>query len=108
MTLLSKKEEIERRLNEIEKERNTLLQELTALPSVQEPSPFPPLLGAINSESPPVTSDERIALFTRLFRCREDLSGGVSSNMPEGCIVKALERRISAFMIMWMSTWGLE
>jgi hypothetical protein len=67
MTHLSRKEEIERRLKEIEKERNTLLQELAVLPSVQESPQLPSLLGSVISESPPATSEERIALFTRLF-----------------------------------------
>jgi hypothetical protein len=58
MTPLSRNEEIERRLKEIEKERNALLQELDTLPSNQKTFQFPSLLGSVISESPPATSDE--------------------------------------------------
>jgi superfamily II DNA or RNA helicase len=84
MTPLFRKEEIKRRLKEIDKERNALLQELDTLSSDQESPPFAPLLGSIISESPPATSEERIALFTRLFRCREDVFPKLWENRIKG------------------------
>jgi len=80
----SRKEEIRQRLKEIENERNELLQEIATLPSDQESRSLPQMLGTAISESSPTTSEERIALFTRLFRCREDVFPKLWENRSKG------------------------
>jgi len=84
MTSLSRKEAIKKRLKEIEKERNALLQELAALPVDLESLQLPPILGSAILESTPTTSEERIDLFTRLFRCREDVFPKLWENRSKG------------------------
>ena len=42
------------------------------------------MLGTAISESSPTTSEERIALFTRLFRCREDVFPKLWENRSKG------------------------
>jgi len=84
MTALPRKEVIKQRLKEIERERNALLQELAALPVDHESLQLPPILGSAVLESTPTTSEERIDLFTRLFRCREDVFPKLWENQSKG------------------------
>jgi superfamily II DNA or RNA helicase len=79
-----RRQEIKKRLEELEKERNELLQEIATLPSDQEFSSLPKTIGTAISESSPTTSEERIALFTRLFRCREDVFPKLWENRSKG------------------------
>ena len=81
---LSRKEEIKQRLKDLERERNNLLQELSKLPPESAPSSSPQWLGAAISNSSPTTSEERISLFTRLFRCREDVFPKLWENRTKG------------------------
>src|SRR5271157_3648298 len=81
---VSRKDEINQRLREIENERNALLQEIAALPQDQNSTSKPQALGTAVCESPPTTSEERIALFTRLFRCREDVFPKLWENRSKG------------------------
>lgn len=80
----SRKEEINQRLKEIEIERSRLLQEIATLSLDQESPSLPQINGAAIFESPPTTSEKRIALFTRLFRCREDVFPRLWENHTKG------------------------
>lgn len=61
--------QIEKRLSQIEEERRALFAELQGL----QIGKSPPLLGLEARPTPPSTPDDRIALFCRLFRCRDDV-----------------------------------
>ncbi|MGD0662246.1 MAG: DEAD/DEAH box helicase family protein [Syntrophorhabdales bacterium] len=63
-------EAIKARLAELELERASLLKEMEDL-SARSPSPG--LFGVPASEEPLTTPEARIALFMRLFRCRDDV-----------------------------------
>jgi hypothetical protein len=67
----SKISEIRSRLSELEAEKKRLLQELKSetIPAVPKEKYGTPAVPA-----PVATSKERIALFTKLFCCREDVS----------------------------------
>ena len=70
-TMNSRAEEIKTRLAEIENERVLLLKELDSL-STDDSLP-PALLGTPACEKPPGSLVERVVLFLRLFRCRDDV-----------------------------------
>jgi len=78
----SRIEEIKARLAEIEKERGLLLKELDYL-SAADLSP-PALLGIPSCQKPPVTPGERVTLFLRLFRCRDDIFPKLWENRKKG------------------------
>ena len=80
----ARRQEIKQRLSDLEKERNDLLLKLSALPPEIESSSLPQILGAAISNIPLTSSDERIALFTRLFRCREDVFPKLWENRLKG------------------------
>ncbi len=63
-------EAIKARLAEIEQERASLMQEMENLSAA---GPSCGLFGVPASEGPLTTPEERIALFMRLFRCRDDV-----------------------------------
>ncbi|MGD0230539.1 MAG: DEAD/DEAH box helicase family protein [Syntrophorhabdales bacterium] len=63
-------EVIKARLAELERERASLLKEMEDLSA---PRPSADLLGVPASDRPLSTPEERLALFLRLFRCREDV-----------------------------------
>jgi hypothetical protein len=64
-------EEIKARLAEIEKEKHALLTELDSLSAAGLTAPA--LLGVPACLEPPGTLEGRVALFLKLFRCREDI-----------------------------------
>jgi hypothetical protein len=72
---------IKTRLAEIEQERASLLQEMETLSAA---SPSCGLFGVAASEQPLTTSEERIALFMRLFRCRDDIFPKMWENQKKG------------------------
>lgn len=74
-------EEIEARLAALEEERQQLLQELACLSTKTPP---PDCLGVAASEKPLTTQEERIALFMRLFRCRDDVFPKMWENRKKG------------------------
>ncbi len=78
----SRIEEIKARLVEIEKERGLLLKELDYI-SAADSSPAV-LLGVPSCQKPPITIGERIALFLRLFRCRDDIFPKLWENKKKG------------------------
>lgn len=77
-------EEIKARLAEIEKERGLLLKELDYL-SAADSSP-PALLGVPSCQQPPVNPGERVVLFLRLFRCRDDVFPKLWENRKKGTV----------------------
>ena len=72
---------IKARLAELEQEKTSLLQEMETLSPA---SPSCGLFGVQASEQPPTTSEERIALFMRLFRCRDDVFPKMWENQKKG------------------------
>ena len=74
-------EAIKARLAELELEKASLLKEMEDL-SASRPSPD--VLGVPASERPLSTPEERIALFVRLFRCREDVFPKMWENQKKG------------------------
>jgi len=74
-------EEIKSRLSTIELEKKQLLQELKVLSEISEPNGS---YGTLACDNPLTTSDERIALFTRLFRCRENVFPKLWENKQKG------------------------
>lgn len=70
---MSRRNEIEQRIEELDLEKEKLLQELAILPR-DTPSPSNThYLGSLATTRPIITPEERIAHFTRLFKCREDV-----------------------------------
>jgi superfamily II DNA or RNA helicase len=74
-------EAIKARLAELELERTSLLKEMEDLSA---PCRSPDALGVPASERPLSTPEERIALFMRLFRCREDIFPKMWENQKKG------------------------
>ena len=79
--MTSRVEEIKARLAALEQERRRLLQELESLSTTSPPSDF---LGVPASDKPLTTQEERIALFIRLFRCRDDVFPKMWENRKKG------------------------
>jgi superfamily II DNA or RNA helicase len=77
----SRVEQIKARLAALEGERHRLLQELESLSTTNPPSDF---LGVPVSDKPLATQEERIALFMRLFRCRDDVFPKMWENQQKG------------------------
>ena len=77
----SRIDEIKARLAELEQERQSLLQELESLSTART---SPGLFGVSASEKPVTTQEERIALFMRLFRCRDDVFPKMWENQKKG------------------------
>ena len=65
-------EQIKSRLREIDLERNELLRKLNDLKNQQEKNPVE-ILGTHIFDKVPDTPEEKVNLFLRLFRCREDV-----------------------------------
>ncbi len=67
--------QLEEKLALIETERARLMLEISALRSALADTPrsLPPLLGRPILKSSPISSQEKIELFLKLFRCREDV-----------------------------------
>jgi superfamily II DNA or RNA helicase len=74
-------ETIKARLAELEQEKLRLLQELESLSTV---SASRDILGIPASENPLTTPEERISLFMRLFRCRDDVFPKMWENQNKG------------------------
>ncbi|MBI5048728.1 MAG: DEAD/DEAH box helicase family protein [Deltaproteobacteria bacterium] len=77
--------EIEKRLSDIEEEKSALLNELSELHAAvlkQEIAPQP--LGSSALPSAPATTTEKIELFLKLFRCREDVYPKLWQNKLKG------------------------
>lgn len=77
----SRIDDIRRRVKALEQERLSLLQELESLFTTRA---SPDLLGVPVSDKPVTTQEERIALFMRLFRCREDIFPKMWENQKKG------------------------
>ncbi len=77
----NRRREIQERITALDSEKARLLKEFTSLPV---PSEFPSSLGAPASAVPLKTSEERIALFTRLFRGRGDVFAKLWENPSKG------------------------
>jgi hypothetical protein len=77
----SRIEQIRARLAALEQERHSLLQELESLSTTSGPPNF---FGVSASEKPLTTSEERLALFIRLFRCRDDVFPKMWENQKKG------------------------
>jgi hypothetical protein len=81
---------LEKRLREIEDEREKLLADLRALRQVQpkwgHPSKqgCPHFLGSPAASRVPATSEEKVALFLSLFRCRQDVFPRLWENARKG------------------------
>ena len=80
----SRRQEINQQLKELETTRNNLLLELAKLPSDPEPPLSQQILGTTICDTSPSTSAERLSLFTRLFRCREDVFPKLWENKTKG------------------------
>lgn len=76
--------EIEKRLSDLEKEKSTLLSELSKLRSSAIPEKETPLLGLPALPSAPATTTEKIDLFLKLFRCRDDVYPKLWENKSKG------------------------
>lgn len=76
--------EIEKRLSDIEKEKSAMLSELSKLRSSAIPEKETPLLGSSASPSAPATTTEKIDLFLKLFRCRDDVYPKLWENKSKG------------------------
>jgi hypothetical protein len=74
-------EAIKARLAELERERASLLKEMEDLSA---PRPSTDALGVTASDRPLSTPEERLALFVRLFRCREDVFPKMWENQRKG------------------------
>ncbi|MGD0233091.1 MAG: DEAD/DEAH box helicase family protein [Syntrophorhabdales bacterium] len=74
-------ETIRARLAELEQEKLRLQEELESLSTV---SGSQDLLGVPATENPLTTPEERIALFMRLFRCRDDVFPKMWENQKKG------------------------
>jgi superfamily II DNA or RNA helicase len=74
-------ETIKARLAELEREKASLLKEMEDLSA---PCPSPDALGVPASERLLSTPEERLALFVRLFRCREDVFPRMWENQKKG------------------------
>lgn len=73
--------EIRERLKQIESERKLLLEELYIIEQI--PS-LPLVFGSQSSSSVPKTSEEKIQLFSKLFRCRENVYPKLWENFSKG------------------------
>ena len=76
--------EIEKRLSDLEKEKSALLTELFKLRSSAIPEKETPLLGLPALPSAPATTTEKIDLFLKLFRCRDDVYPKLWENKSKG------------------------
>lgn len=76
--------EIEKRLSDLEKEKGTLLTELSSLRASATPEKETPILGLPALHSAPATSTEKIELFLKLFRCRDDVYPKLWENKSKG------------------------
>lgn len=65
-------QEIALHLQELDREKRRLIEELEKL-RPDESSRLPPFIGTPAAEAPPGSAKEKIDLFMRLFRCREDV-----------------------------------
>ena len=68
--------ELEKRLSEIDSERSKLIIKINSIRSSQQTERKnnpPPLLGRPSSNKIPSTPSEKVELFLKLFRCREDV-----------------------------------
>jgi hypothetical protein len=81
---MNRRQEIETRLRDLEEERLALQREFAALPHESAPQLPRSALGSPARDVPPTTSDERIALFTQLFRCRGDIFPRLWENQSKG------------------------
>jgi len=81
---LTRIKEIKERLESIDIERVSLLNELSVLKSNEAVLSQVQPIGTPITESSLNTPDERIALFTRLFRCREDVFPKLWENQNKG------------------------
>jgi superfamily II DNA or RNA helicase len=79
--MISRTDQIKARLATIEQERHSLLQELESLSTLRTSTGF---LGVSASEKPVTTQEERITLFMRLFRCRDDIFPKMWENQKKG------------------------
>jgi len=77
----SRIEQIKARLAALEEERLSLVRELESLSATGGPSDF---LGVPVSEKQLTTPEDRIALFMRLFRCRDDVFPKMWENRNKG------------------------
>jgi len=77
----SRVEQIKARLAALEEEKDRLLRELKLLSAAK---PLLDPIGVLASEKPLTTQEERVALFTRLFRCREDVFPKMWENQKTG------------------------
>ena len=75
-------EEIKARLAEIEKENHLLLKELDSLSAAELSTPA--LLGVPACQEPPGNLEGRVALFLKLFRCRDDVFPKLWENRKRG------------------------
>ncbi len=78
----NRKNEILKRLDEIEEEKSVLLKELSSFQDAKEKSDS--LIGTMVSKSPPDTPDAKIDLFIKMFRCREDVYPKLWENKRKG------------------------
>lgn len=76
--------EIEKRLSDLDKEKGALLIELSRLRSSAIPEKETPLLGSPATSSAPITATEKIDLFLKLFRCRDDVYPKLWENKSKG------------------------
>jgi hypothetical protein len=76
-----RRKQLQERIAALEQEKRLLLKELDSIPGK---SGHPFLIGTPVSDVPLKTSEERIALFTRLFRCREDVFAKLWENQSKG------------------------
>lgn len=74
---------IEKRLHNLETEKQTLLSELTALKQSSDENTTA-YLGIKASKNPPETPEEKINLFLKLFRCREEVFPRFWENTKSG------------------------
>ncbi len=82
MTMISRIDEIKARLAELDEERDRLLREMESLSVTAAESAVS--IGTIVSDKPAITQEERVALFMRLFRCRDDVFPKMWENRQKG------------------------
>ena len=73
--------EIKERLKQLETEKKTLLEELDI---ISKAPTLPLIFGSDSGLSAPKTSEEKIQLFSKLFRCREDVYPKLWENVFKG------------------------
>ena len=75
--------EVEQRLLSLQKEKEVLLKQLTELREQLHKKKVTPL-GTPVADKTPVTSEEKINLFLKLFRCRNDVYPRMWENQGKG------------------------